>query len=121
MKSFEELYNEVLASDELKAEAAKAGKEGKQQEFLKAHGCDATQEEVAEFLKAKAQGDLPLTDDELKMMNGGGWFEIINGFTIGAASGASLGFISGPIGAGIGGVLGGIVGAVGGALSSDDK
>jgi len=38
MKSFEDLYND---SEELQAEAAKAGREGRQQEFLKAHGCGA--------------------------------------------------------------------------------
>lgn len=126
MKSFEELYNEVLASEELQAEAAKAGREGRQQEFLKAHGCDATPEEVSAFLKAKEQGELPLTDDELKMMNGGFWSELFKGFAIGAASGAGAGAVVGlaggpgcsAVGAVLGSIIGGISGAVAGGGSS---
>ena len=64
MKTIQELYNEIMASEELKA--------GKQEEFLKAHGCEATMEEVQAFLEAKQNEDAPLSFDELENAAGGG-------------------------------------------------
>ena len=51
MKTLQELYNEIIASDELKTAFAEAAKGGKTMEFLKAQGCEATVEELAAFLK----------------------------------------------------------------------
>ncbi len=68
MKTVQELYGEVVASDGLKKAFAKAMKANKLEDFLKAHDCEATVEEVAEFIEAKAVADAPieLSDDELK-------------------------------------------------------
>ena len=41
MKTLQELYNEVLGSDELKKALAEAINGGKVEDFLKAHGCEA--------------------------------------------------------------------------------
>ena len=68
-----ELYDEVIASDELKKAFAQAMKANKLENFLKAHGCEATVEEVQEFVETKAAGDAPieLSDEELKYVAGG--------------------------------------------------
>ena len=71
MKTIQELYNEVVASEELKAQFIEAANIGKQEEFLKAHGCEATLEEVKAFLDAKQNEDAPLSLDELENAAGG--------------------------------------------------
>ena len=71
MKTIQELYSEIMASQELKAQFIEAAKAGKQDEFLKAHGCEATLEEVKAFLEAKQQEDAPLSFDELENAAGG--------------------------------------------------
>ena len=69
MKTLQELYNEITASDELKAAFADAAKGGKAAEFLKAQGCEATAEELAAFLKGQKSGEL--SDEELDNVGGG--------------------------------------------------
>ena len=69
MKNLQELYAEIIGSDELKQAFAAAAKEGKVAEFLKAQGCEATAEEIKTFLKEKA--DQQLSDDELDSVAGG--------------------------------------------------
>ena len=71
MKTIQELYNEVMASEELKAQIIEATRTGKTEEFLKEHGCDARMEEVAAFLKEKSEEDTPLSMDELENSAGG--------------------------------------------------
>ena len=71
MKTIQELYNEIMASQELKAQFIEAAKAGKQEAFLKEHGCEATLEEVKAFLEAKAREDAPLSMDELDNAAGG--------------------------------------------------
>ena len=71
MKTIQELYSEVMANEELKAQVIKAAKAGKLEAFLREHGCEATTEEVAAFLKAKATEDAPLSVDELENAAGG--------------------------------------------------
>ena len=71
MKTIQELYSEIMASQELKAQFIEAAKAGKQEEFLKAHGCEATLQEVQAFLEAKQQEDAPLSFDELENAAGG--------------------------------------------------
>ena len=73
MKTMQELYGEIVASDELKKALVEAMKADKIEDFLKAHDCEATEEEVKEFIEAKAGEDAPieLSDDELKGIAGG--------------------------------------------------
>ncbi len=71
MKTIEELYDEVLASEELKAGFTAAAKEKRLADFLKAHGCEATEAEVVEFLKARQSAEGELSDDELDVVAGG--------------------------------------------------
>ena len=71
MKTIQELYTEVMENQELKAQFIEAANAGKQEEFLKAHGCEATMEEVQAFLEAKQNEDAPLSLDELDNAAGG--------------------------------------------------
>ncbi len=71
MKSIQELYSEVMESQELKEQFIEAAKAGKQEAFLKEHGCEATLEDVKAFLEAKQQEDAPLSFDELENAAGG--------------------------------------------------
>ena len=66
MKTLQELYNEVIQSDELKKEFLEAGKNGKAEEFIKAHGCDATLDEIKAFLE-----NLTKAAEELENVAGG--------------------------------------------------
>ena len=71
MKTVQELYDEIMASKELKAQFVEAARAGKQEAFLKEHGCGATMEEVVAFLKEKVKGDNPLSQNELEGTAGG--------------------------------------------------
>ena len=72
MKTLEELYTEVMGSEELKAAFVAAVKEKKIAEFLKEQGCEATEAEVAEFLKSKQGAEGEMADEELDAVAGGG-------------------------------------------------
>ena len=73
MKGIQELYDEVMASNELKNEYLKAHKEGKIGAFLIAHDCSASVDDLKAFLKDKKAevktGEL--SDDELDDVSGG--------------------------------------------------
>ena len=62
-----------MTSDELKKAFVEAMKAGKLEDFLKERGCEATEEEVKEFVETKAASDAPieLSDDELKHVAAG--------------------------------------------------
>ncbi len=71
MKTLQELYNEVIKSEELKKEFLEAGKNGKAEEFIKAHGCDVTLDEVKTFLENLTKADKELSVEELENAAGG--------------------------------------------------
>ena len=71
MKTLQEFYNEVIKSDELKKEFLEAGKNGRAEEFIKAHGCDATLDEIKAFLENLTKADKELSADELENVAGG--------------------------------------------------
>lgn len=72
MATIEELYKKVLSDDAEKAAFAEAGKtpEGLAA-FLKERDCEATPEEVVDFLKAKQAQQGELADEELDSVAGG--------------------------------------------------
>ena len=69
MKTIENLYNEVQGNDDLKKEFVTSFKEGKVEEFLKAHDCNATAADVQEFLNGRDMEEL--ADDDLDNVAGG--------------------------------------------------
>lgn len=69
MKTIDELYREVMADGALLQEYLSAAENGGVEDFLKAHECAATAQELAEFINGGCgSGDEPrgeLSDDEL--------------------------------------------------------
>ncbi len=79
MKTVQELYGEIVVSDELKKAFVEAMKADRLQDFLKAHDCEATVEEIQEFVETKAAEDTPieLSDNELKAVAGGSFVDSV--------------------------------------------
>ena len=72
MKTPEALYQEVLASDELKKGLAQAAQSPETLEtWVRGQGCDATLEQVKAFLEEKQAQTGELSDDELATAAGG--------------------------------------------------
>ena len=73
MKTVQELYGEIIASDEQKKAFVEAMKAGKLEDFLKAHDCEASVEEVKEFIETRTAEDTPieLSESELKQVAAG--------------------------------------------------
>ena len=72
-KTIAELYDEVIASEELQQECLAAAQESEDAvaAFVAAHDCEATIEEIVSFLKAKFEEDGELSMDELDLAAGG--------------------------------------------------
>ena len=70
MKNIEALYKEVMENEALKEEFATAYREGNVSEFLKKHDCNATAEEVSEYVNGVKDEALSL--DDLDNVAGGG-------------------------------------------------
>ena len=73
MKTVQELYNEIMANDELKkAFAAAAQSEEAIVAFAKEHGVDTTLDEIKAFLKEQTQaGNKELAPEEMENAAGG--------------------------------------------------
>ena len=71
MKTLQDLYKEVMASEDLKKAFAQATKENKGADFLKANGCDATEDEFKAFLTEKAKTGKALSEENLENVAGG--------------------------------------------------
>ena len=72
MKSLAELYNETIKSEAMRNEFLAASEEGntKLESFLKDHGCDASVDQLNNFL-AEMEEESELGQDELEMLAGG--------------------------------------------------
>ena len=70
-KTLQELYDEVVKDEKLIKEFTEAEKEGKLEEFLKAHGCNATEEELQKFLASEITDEKELSPEELDKVAGG--------------------------------------------------
>ena len=71
MKTIQELYNEVMASEALKEELKEASQKRKVEEFLKQHDCNATMDELRSFLEGVQSEDEDLSLDDLELVAGG--------------------------------------------------
>ena len=72
MKTVQELYKEIMASEDLKKGFVEAAKDGKQMDFIKEHGCEASAEEIEAFLQGQSEEERALSADELEDVAGGG-------------------------------------------------
>ena len=70
MKTIEELYSEVMASEELKKEFCALSPE-EVERFAEKHGCKATLDEIKAFLTEKGTASGKLSDDEIEQVAGG--------------------------------------------------
>lgn len=79
MKTLEELYNELAASDELKKEFLALKTPEEVAAFAKKHGCDATFEDIKAFFSEEPDKEGELSEDELENVAGGRWwvFDVI--------------------------------------------
>ena len=71
MKTIQELYSEVLKSEELKKAFSEAVQSKTVEGFLKSHDCEASMEDVAAFLKEQQAKTGELADNELDNVSGG--------------------------------------------------
>ena len=73
MKTLQELYEEVIASDEMKTEFSESTKtEEDVMAFLKKYDCPASMDELKDLLKEKmAEGSGELNAEDLKQVAGG--------------------------------------------------
>ena len=70
MKTIEELYNEVISSEELKKEFISLKPE-EVEGFAEKHGCKAALDEIKAFLTEKSKGSGELSDSEIEQVAGG--------------------------------------------------
>ena len=72
MKTLQEMYNEIVASDELKKAFLEAVRNGNTLAFLSENGCEATKEELEAFLTGQTEKQSrELDDEELDNVAGG--------------------------------------------------
>ncbi|MBR5088793.1 MAG: hypothetical protein IK093_05145 [Ruminiclostridium sp.] len=71
MKTLQELYNEIIKSDELKKQFAEAAKNNTVVDFAKANGVETTMDEIKAFLEEKQKKDAELDPSELENAAGG--------------------------------------------------
>ena len=83
MKNLQELFTEIIKSDELKTAFAQAAQtEEAVVAFAKAHGVDTTLDEIKAFLKSKTEdGDEALSPEDVDNVSGG-----CNGYTAAEAA-----------------------------------
>ena len=69
MKTIEELYNEINASEELKKAVSEIKDKEAFADFLKEQGCDASADEFEKFVKSQTEGEI--RDDDAAAAAGG--------------------------------------------------
>lgn len=69
MKSLEELYGKIQNDEDLKQEFISSFKEGVIDDFLKNHECDASAEDVINYMNNLREGEI--SDDDLDHVAGG--------------------------------------------------
>ena len=108
MKTLQELYNEVIASEELKKEYLQAVSDKKVGTFMKAHGCETTAEEFKTFLVEQSQktADKELSVEELENVAGGGCNGVTKRETYVSIFSAGIGCAIIAIGSAVGGHAG---------------
>ena len=77
MKTIEQFYNEIIASEELKEKLAAVSSEQKLDEFLKENEVEGTKEEFKEYVVEKAKTSGELTDEQLEAVAGGGVWDVV--------------------------------------------
>lgn len=93
MKTLDQLYEEVLASEELKKEICSINEIDELGEFCKKHGCDATGNEIKRYFFARIG-----VDNKLDQLSGGKSFSLKEClFSIVSLGGGCLGLAIGSV------------------------
>ena len=69
--TIEELYDKIVADDELKEAAAKAAESGNIAEWAREQGVEATEDEIVAFVNARSDEKLDI--DDVDEVAGGTW------------------------------------------------
>ena len=69
MKTIEELYKEINASEELQKAVSEIEDKAAMDDFLKMHGCEASAEEFAKYIASQYEGEIE--DDDAEAAAGG--------------------------------------------------
>ena len=77
MKTIEQFYNEIIASEELKEKLAAVSSAQKLDEFLKENEVEGTKEEFMEYVVEKSKTSGELTDEQLEAVAGGGVWDVV--------------------------------------------
>ena len=77
MKTIEQFYNEIIASEELKEKLAAVSSAQTLDEFLKENEVEGTKEEFKEYVVEKAKTSGELTDEQLEAVAGGGVWDVV--------------------------------------------
>ncbi len=72
MKTLQELYEEIIQSEELKKQFSEAAKNGTVIEFAKANGVETTIEDIKAFFEEKKNNEGEISDNEAENVSGGG-------------------------------------------------
>ncbi len=75
MKTLNELYNEVITSEELMKELESLNSKEEIAAFVKKHGCDATLDEIEAFWAEKVNSFGELSEEDLEQVAGGAYGE----------------------------------------------
>ena len=90
MKTIDELYREVMTSEDLKKELLSLKPE-EVEGFAAKHGCEAGLDEIRAFLEARQNVTGTISDDEMAQVSGGVFKDVLNSVaTCGAGCVASL-------------------------------
>ena len=74
MKTLEGFLKEISENEELRKEFEEAADQDNVVEFFKQYDCEATLEEIVDFVKANEKEDAELNDKELESVAGGDWW-----------------------------------------------
>ena len=71
MKSLQEFFDQIMASDSLKKQYAESAQNGTLLDFAKSLGTEPTLDEIKDFIKEKMGQDEPLSLDDMETVAGG--------------------------------------------------
>ncbi len=71
MKSLQELFDQIMASDDLKKQYSQSAKNGTLLDFVKSLGTETTLDEIKDFIKEKMSQDASLSLDDMEAVAGG--------------------------------------------------
>ena len=72
MKTLQELHKEISANKDLQKAYAAAIENDAVLDFVKANGCDVTEDDIKEYISGIKNDDTPLSVEDIENVSGGG-------------------------------------------------